>query len=575
MIPEDLHIPGYDFEALLGTGGMATVYRARQHTFDRDVALKILSPDLSEDGDFSQRFIQESLIVAKLHHSNIVQVYDVGEYDGRFYFAMEYLHGGSLSSKLKQGTLGVDGIVAIIRQIASALDFAHRKQIIHRDIKPDNIMFREDGATVITDFGIAKQLGADLNLTQDNQVIGTPNYMSPEQIKGQALDHRVDIYALGILFYRCLVGKVPFDCPDYATTIYKHLNEAVPSLPQGLRSLQPILNRMLEKAPEQRFSSAGDVVAALDALDLDSLSKVNVSERAEATVVLSEQITQPVEPESTRFIASSESYTERPTKVSVARNEASKPLASAPLGAGRKRFPIVWFTASSIAASGVLATFYLLNVNKSGPSSNEVDISKFEVAAEAPVLNAEPETTKGLSESQQLTIDRLIGEAQADIAAKRLKTPHTNNAFNKLQRILDLQPEHGAALAAMDQIAEEYAKMAEAQLANNKLASAEKYLQEARSIAPGLHVVTVIAAKLDAQQRQKQSKKDSITFLEQHLAVQGLLESAAIAESEGNLFSPKGDSAAEKYERVLQIDPDHSLAKQKLAELNNKLGQYP
>ncbi|MCR6650984.1 MAG: serine/threonine protein kinase [Cellvibrionaceae bacterium] len=266
MIPKELRIPGYDIEVLLGKGGMAAVYQARQQSFGREVAFKVLNPSTEDLDEFSRRFLQESTIAAKLHHSHIVQVYDVGRHQDYFYISMEYLHGGDLGEKLKAG-LSLRESVRIIKQLADALDFAHRKNIIHRDIKPANIMFREDGAAVLTDFGIAKELESQAELTQAGVVIGTPRYMSPEQIRGDKVDHRADIYSLGIVFFRCLTNYVPFDGKDMLATAYLQDNEPVPALPAEVACFQPIINRMLEKDPHARYQRGREVVEALENLD--------------------------------------------------------------------------------------------------------------------------------------------------------------------------------------------------------------------------------------------------------------------------------------------------------------------
>lgn len=264
-----MKLPGYEIEVLLGKGGMASVYQARQQSFNREVALKVYSHiDDAEDSEagFGQRFMQESQIIAKLHHSHIVQVYDVGKFENNYYISMEYLHGGNLADKIAEG-ITLKESVTIIRQAASALEFAHRKRIIHRDIKPENMMFREDGALVLTDFGIAKELESQSNLTQTGLVIGTPKYMSPEQIRGDDVDHRTDIYALGIVFFRCLTNYLPFDGKDIVVTSYLQHNEPVPKLPDQVACFQPIINRMLAKDPEERYQKAMDVASALDRLD--------------------------------------------------------------------------------------------------------------------------------------------------------------------------------------------------------------------------------------------------------------------------------------------------------------------
>lgn len=294
-------IPGYNIESLLGKGGMASVFKAKQQSFGREVALKVYislaeaseaEDDGSEEG-FGQRFMQESQIIAKLHHSHIVQVYDVGLHDGHYYISMEYLHGGNLAKKLALG-ITLAETVTLIKQAASALDFAHRKRIVHRDIKPENMMFREDGAMVLTDFGIAKELESQSNLTQTGLVIGTPKYMSPEQIRGDDVDHRTDIYALGIVFFRCLTNYLPFDGKDIVVTSFLQHNEPVPRLPEEVACFQPIINCMLEKMPEQRFQQAGEIVRALEHIsagaydpNLTNLDIATASRHAPPTVTRS------------------------------------------------------------------------------------------------------------------------------------------------------------------------------------------------------------------------------------------------------------------------------------------------
>ncbi len=266
MIAKDICIPGYDLEEILGKGGAAVVYRARQKSFGREVALKVLNPDSEDAEAFSQRFLCESKIVANLHHSHIVQVYDVGQHENYCYISMEYLQPADLSKRIKAG-ITLKETVTLIKQVASALDFAHRKHIVHRDIKPENILFREDNAAVLTDFGIAKELQNQSGLTQTGLVIGTPKYMSPEQIRGEAVDHRADLYALGVVFFRCLTNFLPFIGKDVLATAYLQNHEPVPNLPLQVACFQVIVHRMLEKQPEDRFQRGNEIITALEALD--------------------------------------------------------------------------------------------------------------------------------------------------------------------------------------------------------------------------------------------------------------------------------------------------------------------
>ncbi|TNF34006.1 MAG: serine/threonine protein kinase [Gammaproteobacteria bacterium] len=259
-----INIPGYTLISELGKGGMATVYLAVQQNFGRKVALKIMSPALNADPTFSERFLREARIVAGLSHPNIVQVYDVGEFDNYHYIAMEYHPGGDLQERIAKG-LSVEDSVRIIEQIALALDYAHSKGYIHRDVKPDNVLFREDGSAVLTDFGIAKPTSKNTRqMTQVGKVIGTPKYMSPEQARGQELDARSDLYALGVMFYEMLVGEVPFDGEDPIAIGIKHIKDPVPTLPAELAAFQEAMETILAKSVDDRYQRGRDFVEAIE-----------------------------------------------------------------------------------------------------------------------------------------------------------------------------------------------------------------------------------------------------------------------------------------------------------------------
>lgn len=557
MIPEDLQVPGYDIEERIGRGGMASVYRARQHTFDRDVALKVLKPDLSEDESFCQRFVQESLIVAKLHHSNIVQVYDVGEFQNNFYIAMEYLNGGDLNSRLKEG-LAIRETVKVIKQAASALDFAHKKGIIHRDIKPDNVMFREDGAAVITDFGIAKEIDSDMNLTQTGLIVGTPKYMAPEQIRGGSPSPQADIYSLGILLFQCLTDQLPFVGEDMVSTAYKHFNDPVPTLPPVIGSFQPILERMLAKNPEDRYARANEIVEALDELtggtDQNKLTNLDITKDF-------------VPPESdmdpTLVHPSNQVTSENPSiadDLTVVKNQKSvqkKADTESKSPAAKKAFPQFAIFGGAAAVCIIAAVLYVLPSDTSAPLPS---------TPKPTVIDASP---KQLASADAITIERLLREAQSDIKAKRLKHPASNNAFDKLTRVLELDSGNGPAVSYLQQIAEEYAKLAEQALQSRDYIIAASYLEHARSAASDLTVVSAIQSKLNEARRSDNREQQNIASLEKSLMIDGLMSSAAIDEEEGRLTSPSGENALEKYQRVLQLDPEHAQARSKLDRITS------
>src|SRR5256712_365083 len=257
----------YEIIEELGRGGMAIVFKARERQLERDVAIKVLPFSLSFDKEFVERFQREARTSAKLEHPNIIPIYRVGKSGRVIFFVMKFLRGKPLSSVLAaRGTLAPAEIRQVLAQVARALAYAHRSGIVHRDIKPDNIMFDEHGLAMVTDFGIAKAATGG-KLTGTGMSIGTPHYMSPEQARAQALDGRSDLYSLGVVAYQCLTGGVPFDGEDSFAIGYKHIMEELPTPSletPDKRSLFEIIRKMMAKLPDDRFQNADDLVQALE-----------------------------------------------------------------------------------------------------------------------------------------------------------------------------------------------------------------------------------------------------------------------------------------------------------------------
>ena len=257
----------YEILEEIGRGGMASVYKAVQKNLNRHIALKVIHQNLIYDSEFLQRFHQESKLCASLTHPNIVTIHDEGVVNNVHYMAMEYLSGNDLQRIIKfNKKIIIDDAIKIIISVANALDYAHGKGLIHRDIKSANIFITNEGRTVLTDFGIAFATNSR-KLTQTGSVIGTPEYMSPEQAKGLLSDSRSDIYSLGVVLFECLTGKLPFTSENPLTTIFKILNEKPPSardlnkeVPQWLST---VVNKVLEKDPKQRFQTGKDFALAL------------------------------------------------------------------------------------------------------------------------------------------------------------------------------------------------------------------------------------------------------------------------------------------------------------------------
>jgi serine/threonine protein kinase len=257
----------YDLLEELGRGGMAIVYRARDRQLEREVAIKVLPFSLAFDAEFVERFQREARTAARLEHPSIIPIYRVGRAGRVIYFVMKFLRGQSLSRILTaRGALTPLEIRNLLVQTGGALGFAHRHGIVHRDIKPDNIMFDEHGHPVLTDFGIAKA-ASGTRLTGTGMSIGTPHYMSPEQARAQPLDGRSDIYSLGVVAYQCLTGRVPFDGEDAFSIGYKHIMEELPEPPlerTDARRLFAVIRRMMAKKPDERFQSAEDLVREIE-----------------------------------------------------------------------------------------------------------------------------------------------------------------------------------------------------------------------------------------------------------------------------------------------------------------------
>lgn len=265
-------IPGYRIERILGQGGMATVYLGVQEKLEREVAIKILEPEMFKDLQYLQRFLNEARTASQLNHPNIITIHDVGQVDNHCFIVMERLHESLVERVKFKPDCRLTPLEAfkIIRQVAVALEFAHREGVIHRDIKPDNILFRKDGAPVLADFGIARALDSSARLTTTGMIIGTPHYMSPEQCKGEPIDGLSDIYSLGIVLYEILTGDVPYRADSAAGVLLKHVQAPVPMLPLELSRYQTIITRVMAKDKRERVQNAAELIRLLDTFGPDS-----------------------------------------------------------------------------------------------------------------------------------------------------------------------------------------------------------------------------------------------------------------------------------------------------------------
>jgi ABC-type transport system substrate-binding protein len=258
LLASGTELAGYRVDVLLGRGGMGVVYRALDLALDRNVALKLLAPELAEDVRFRERFLRESRLAASLDHPAIIPIYDAGEVAGRLYIAMRLVEGTDLKRLLaEQGELDAARALALLEQVADALDAAHERGLVHRDVKPSNVLVDDRGHCYLADFGLSRRV-AESGSTGAGRSLGTVDYVAPEQIRGDELDGRADLYSLGCLLFECLAGRPPFARGSETAVVFAHLEEEPPSLPR----LAPVIAKALAKQPKDRYQSGAELIAA-------------------------------------------------------------------------------------------------------------------------------------------------------------------------------------------------------------------------------------------------------------------------------------------------------------------------
>jgi predicted Ser/Thr protein kinase len=260
----------YEVEELVGKGGMSSVYCARDDVLERRVALKILHEHFSGDPEYVERFRREARAIARLNHPNIVTVIDRGEFEGRQFIVFEHVPGENLKEIVeREGPLSVSQALALTHQIARGLSFAHDNGVVHRDVKPQNVLLDETGGAKVTDFGIARSLEPEDGLTETGALLGTSDYIAPEQATGRPVDERSDQYSLGVLLYELLTGEVPYRAGSFMAVAMRHVRDPVPSVrerrPDVPAQVDAIVARAMSKSPEDRFPSIEAMMAAIEA----------------------------------------------------------------------------------------------------------------------------------------------------------------------------------------------------------------------------------------------------------------------------------------------------------------------
>jgi hypothetical protein len=526
---ETIKIPGYRIERKLGQGGMAAVYLAIQQSFEREVALKIMSPLLNSDPSFTTRFIREARIVAHIHHASIVPVFDVGEHQPYHYLSMEYLPGGDLKQRILRGSCSHEQVIDVCIALCGALDVAHRKGFVHRDIKPENILFREDGTPVLTDFGIARAVDRGASLTVAGMLVGTPSYMSPEQVKGIELDGRSDLYSLGIVCYEMLTGTVPFRADSSMSVALKHLSEAIPLLPVGLAMFQPFLNSLTARDRNDRFGSGSEAAQALRALQ----GRTHTSEATMLRPMPREITEQLAKPPRRRYLApamaSAGAAAARMSAALSSRWKARpripplRPLWEKVLRIDLKRPAVRWAGAASLLVVVVaIGATILIGRGGSEPSAHEVAkaAEPATVAAAAPAPIA-PETSATAPEIPLPTTEEPPAAEGQELVA--------SNA--------DAATAAAQASATPETAAEAAARKRQAAETRKKRVAAQQRLEEIRV------------------------EHEAAVLREQDEEVRRLLTAAKAAYAAGAMTKPVGESAADRYRDVLKIQPNQPEAR--------------
>ncbi|MGB1799574.1 MAG: serine/threonine protein kinase [Gammaproteobacteria bacterium] len=481
-----MEIPGYRIEREIGKGGMATVYLAVQESLDRSVVLKIMDRvQRTASEEMAQRFMDEGRIVASLHHPNIVTIFDIGLAGEDLYISMEYVQGGDLKKRMESHVTPKTAL-DIIAKIATALDSAHSHNVIHRDVKPANILFREDGTPLLTDFGIAKQTDFDKDLTSTGIFLGSPNYVSPEQADGRSVDGRSDIYSLGCIFYEMLTGYKPYHSDSVIDIVIQHKTSPVPTLPEKLSIYQSLLDRMMAKNLDDRFANAQEM--------LKSIAKLQALENTgEEELVPDFDITGQAPPIEEKAKHSKKKMSITLIVLLVLSSIFFFGLQFVEIKIKSSETNIAKVSTNSVLPQTAidpaknLAEQTIETIQTEQTTSNNEEITTnttiTETSVEATETTPKPAAKPNKPASEQVT-QALAWLGKQSLDEYKLTYPPKDNAYYYFSRLLELQPNNQAAYEGILAIADRYVILAERSFANNEIEKTNTYIDIGLQINP-------------------------------------------------------------------------------------------
>lgn len=522
---QSIQIPGYEMLRSLGTGGMSEVYLARQISLDRKVAIKVMKRVGDASGvdaqQFEKRFLLEGRTMALLPHRNIVAVYDIVTTDQIAYIVMEYLDGGTLSERISGG-MSLAEVLSVVIQTATALEFAHGRGIVHRDLKSSNIMFRDHSVPVLTDFGIARQQDSSTTaLTQAGMMVGTPQYMSPEQINGLAVDGRADQYSLGVLFYELLSGTHPFTGDTALSVLMAHLTKDPPPLPVEFRAFQDIVSRMLSKDREQRYPDLNAFISDVKLHLTQSntlLTRLHLNPDQSAADQLRD-IGFNSTPSGLSFTNVANSATTGMGRARIDR------LATTRLSRLRQRPAFALAIGGAVVAIAAGCAWYALTHKRA------------------------------LTQDQEDLISYRIERAASRIKAGQLVVPSEGSAFEDLQRVLQLDNDNKHANEMLGEIAHSLAATAEKALSAGQLEQALEASDEGLLVRPDDAQIKALRSQIAQAQVAARTQKQ----------VADLLRNAETARLQGRIFGDK--SAYDLLNQAMALQPANNDVKSRLDAL--------